>query len=309
MARIPGIRRLFQLPPSTKKVAGEIDDEIAFHLEERTQELIAEGMEAEEARAEALREFGDVEQAKAELEEIGRRRVRRLVRSNWWSDLRKDVRYAFRQIRRSPGFAAVIIAMLALGTGGTTAVFSVVQAVLLAPLPYERPGQLVRLYLQEPGNTSYGIYLPAPQFKEIRDHVASFQDVAALMTYNETGADLVKDGRAERLRLLEVSSGYFRTLGSTLQRGREFDREDEVGTDRVVLSDELWRSRFSSDPSIVGTTIHLSDQRVEVVGIAPPGFEDPIIGDVDAWVPYDLASEKRNRRTECRVQRRGALTQ
>lgn len=207
--------------------------------------------------------------------------------------MRKDVGYALRMLRQAPGFAAVVIATLALGIGGTTAVFSVVQAVLLAPLRYERPGQLVRLYQYDSEDASYRNkkYLAGPQFKGIRDHAAAFQDVAAIMTYRETGLDLVRDGRAERLRVLAVSSGYFRTLGSDLQRGREFDREDEVGTSRVVLGDDLWRTRFDSDPSIVGTTIPLSDQPVEVVGIAPPGFEDPIVGEVDAWVPYDLASE------------------
>lgn len=202
----------------------------------------------------------------------------------------KDVGYALRMLRRAPGFTAVVVATLALGIGGTTAVFSVVQAVLLAPLPYERPGQLVRLYLVDPENPSYRnkIYFASPQFREIRDHAASFQDIAAIMTYSETGVDLVTNGRAERLRALEVSSDYFRTLGSDLRRGREFDREDEVGTARVVLSDALWRTRFDADPSVIGTTVRLSDELAEVVGIAPPGFEDPIIGEVDVWVPYDL---------------------
>ncbi|MGH7574219.1 MAG: ABC transporter permease [Longimicrobiales bacterium] len=202
----------------------------------------------------------------------------------------KDVGYALRMLRRAPGFTAVVVATLALGIGGTTAVFSVVQAVLLAPLPYERPGQLVRLYLVDPENPSYRnkIYFASPQFREIRDHAASFQDIAAIMTYRETGVDLVTNGRAERLRALEVSSDYFRTLGSDLRRGREFDREDEVGTARVVLSDALWRTRFDADPSVIGTTVRLSDELAEVVGIAPPGFEDPIIGEVDVWVPYDL---------------------
>lgn len=169
----------------------------------------------------------------------------------------KDVGYALRMMGRAPAFTAVVVATLALGIGGTTAVFSVVQAVLLAPLPYEQPDKLVRLYLVDLENPSYRnkIYYASPQFREIRDHAASFQHIAAIMTYRETGVDLVRDGRAERLRTLAVSSDYFRTLGSDLQRGREFGRNDEVGTARVVLSDALWRTRFDADASVVGMKI------------------------------------------------------
>lgn len=105
------------------------------------------------------------------------------------------------------------------------------------------------------------------------------------------GGAYARDGRAERLRVLPVTSDYFRTLGSTLQRGREFSREDEVGTSRVVLSDDLWRTRFDGDPSVIGTTIRLSGRPAEVIGIAPPGFEDPIAGQVDLWMPFNLAGQ------------------
>ena len=106
------------------------------------------------------------------------------------------------------------MATLGLGIGGATAVFSVVQAVLLAPLPYEEPGQLVRLYQQEPDNPDTRDVLAGTHFTFLREHAASFEDVAALAHYSETGLDLVTDGRAERLRVLRVSSGYFSTLRS-----------------------------------------------------------------------------------------------
>lgn len=225
------------------------------------------------------------------MNELGRKRRRRQRRATWWSSLGQDIRHAVRLLRTSPGFASIAVLTLALGIGGTTAVFSVVQAVLLAPLPYEQSGQLVRFYQLDPEDPAVRRDLLAgPHFREIRDHAASFKNVTGVFTYRETGVDLISDGRAERLRVLEVTSAYFRALGSDLQRGREFDREDEVGTSRVVLSDHLWRTRFDGDPSVIGTTIRLSDHPAEVIGIAPPGFEDPIVGEVDAWVPYDLAS-------------------
>jgi predicted permease len=206
-------------------------------------------------------------------------------------NLAQDMRYGIRTLRKSPGFAGVVIATLALGIGGVTAVFSVVQAVLLAPLPYEEPGQLVRFYQQEQEDPSTREFLTGPHFREIRDHAASFEEVSALDTYHETGLDLVQEGQAQRLRVLHVTSGYFRTLRAGPLRGRAFEREDEVGARLIVVSDELWRNRFRSDPSVIGQTIHLSAEPYVVTGIAPRGFEDPIVGEVDAWLPLDLAGE------------------
>jgi putative ABC transport system permease protein len=216
-----------------------------------------------------------------------------------WNVLTQDLRFAIRQVWRSPGFSAVVIVTLALGIGGTTAVFSVLQAVLLAPLPYEEPGQLVRFYQQEPDKPATRHYLTGAHFSLLRDTAASFESVTAINNYRETGADLVRDGRAERVRGLRVSSEYFQTLRSPLLRGPGFERSDELGTRkgsvvgvrRAVLSSDLWRTAFRGDPSILGSTIHLSGEPFEVVGIAAERFEDPIAGSVDAWVPYDLGRD------------------
>jgi putative ABC transport system permease protein len=216
-----------------------------------------------------------------------------------WSTLKHDLRYAVRQVRRSPGFSGVVIVTLAVGIGGTTAVFSVLQAVLLAPLPYEEPGQLVRFYQQEPDKPGTRHYLTGTHFSSLRDEAVSFEAVTALANYRETGQDLVRDGRAQRLRVLRVTSDYFHTLRSGALRGPGFERRDEAGTRRgssigarrVVLSSGLWRSGFRSDPSVVGSTIQLSGEPYEVMGIAPEGFEDPIAGNVDAWLPYHLVRD------------------
>jgi predicted permease len=203
---------------------------------------------------------------------------------------RQDIRYAWRQVARSPGFSAVVAATLALGIGATTAVFSVVEGVLLAPLSYYEPGQLVRVYQQEPGNPASRYYLTGPHFREVRDHAASFEHIAALNTYSETGLDLVKDGQAQRVRVLEVTSEYFQTLGPGSLHGPGFAAADETGTRRVVLSDALWRTRFASDPAVIGTIVHLSAEPYEVAGIAAAGIDDPIVDGVDVWVPYNLAA-------------------
>jgi putative ABC transport system permease protein len=146
--------------------------------------------------------------------------------------MRQDLRYAVGQLRHSPGFSGVVIVTLAVGIGGTTAIFSVFQAVLLAPLPYEQPGQLVRFYQQEPDKPATRSYLTGTHFSSLRDDAGSFEAVTALANYRETGQDLVRDGRAQRLRVLRVTSDYFHTLRSGPLRGPGFERRDEVGTRR-----------------------------------------------------------------------------
>jgi predicted permease len=275
--------------------AADVDDELAFHLEMRVEELMRRGVSQEEARERTAREFGDVGRVRGELREIGRKRQRREKRGHRWGSLGQDARFALRTVRRSPGFAAVVVATLALGIGGTTAVFSVVKAVLLAPLPYEEPGELVRIYQHDDGDREpLKGFVSGPHFKAVRDQAGSFESVAALYTYAETGLDLAEGGRAQRLRTLRVSRDYFRTLRAGTLTGRGFGEEDEAGLPNVVLSHELWRTRFGADPRVLGSTVRLSAEPYTVVGIAPAGLEDPVVGPVDAWLPVDLASSSAN---------------
>ena len=184
----------------------------------------------------------------------------------WIDGLGQDLRYALRQLRHSLGFSGVVIATLALGIGGTTAVFSVMHAVLLAPLPYAQPGQLVRIYQQEADNPATRTPgMSAGRFHALRERVSAFTGVAGARSDNNlTGLDLFNDGQPQRLRVLRVTSDYFRTLGSAPFRGPGFGPDDESGTRRVVLSDALWRTRFHGDPSVIGTTVHLSGEPYEI---------------------------------------------
>jgi predicted permease len=135
--------------------------------------------------------------------------------------------------------------------------------------------------------------MSAARFNALREHAASLTGVAGTRSQNDlTGLDLFKDGVPQRLRLLRVTSDYFRTLGSAEFRGPGFDRNDESGTRRVVLSDELWRTRFRSDPAVIGMTVRLSGEPYEIAGIAPPGFSDPIMGAVDVWLPHNLRGQR-----------------
>jgi putative ABC transport system permease protein len=265
-----------------RRLAAETRAEIDEHLDLLAARYQRAGMTPSEAHAAARRQFGNIA--------LTREEVYRLNGIGWIDDITQDFRDAVRQVRRSPGYATVVAATLALGIGGTTAVFSVLYAVLLAPLPYEEPGRLVRIYQAEPGRPETRHYLTGAHFSMLREHAASFESAAALNTYSEVGRDLVVRGEPTRIRVLAVTSDYFVTLRARV-RGPAFDRHDEAGTRRVVLSAALSRAAFGGNQEIVGRTIQLSAEPYEVVGIAPAGFDDPIGGAFDAWIPYELSRD------------------
>jgi predicted permease len=277
-----GVSRLvFAL--ARRRIDEDVRFEIDTHLNLLTERYRRQGMSPADAYLAARRQFGNAT--------VLRQNIRDMNGIGWIDSAAQDLRHALRQVRASAGYASVVVATLGLGIGGATAVFSVVQAVLLAPLPYEEPGQLVRFYQLDPDKPDGRDVLAGTHFSFLREHTSSFAAVAALAHYSETGLDLVTEGRAERVRVLRVSSGYFDTLGADLRLGRGFDRDDEAGTRRVVLSDTLWRTHFAADPSVVGTIIRLNAESWAVAGVAPPGFEDPIAPDVAAWAPYRLARD------------------
>lgn len=266
---------------------GRLDEdtrqEIDAHIELLAERYRRQGMSPTEAQRAARHQFGSATLTRQDIHDMNS--------IGWIERGLQDLRYAFRQLRGNPTFAGVAIATLGLGIGGVTAVFSVVQAVLLAPLPYAEPGQLVRFYQQEPGNPDTRDVVAGPHFTFLREHATAFEEVATIANYRETGVDLFVDGRAERLQVLRVSSGYFSVLRSQPQLGRDFDRNDDTGTPRVILSDAVWRTHFGSDPAIIGRTIQMNGRSIEVAGVAAPGFEDPIASDVAAWIPYALAAD------------------
>jgi len=266
-----------------RRLDAEALQEMQIHVDLLAERYVRSGMTPQEAHAAARRQFGNAVRAREEIYQMNG--------IAWLDVLMQDLRYAIRQIRHTPVFAGVVIATLALGIGGTTAVFSVVHGVLLEPLPYEQPGQLVRIYQHEPAKPDTRSIVTGLHFKALRDETTSFAAVAAIDAYSETFADLVQGGQPLRIRVLAVTSDYFHALRAGPLQGPGFDRGDETGTQRIVLSDALWRERFNADPSVVGSTIRLNALPFEVVGIAPPAFEDPVVGRIAAWLPYDLARD------------------
>ena len=259
----------------------ELDEELRFHAQMDAERREAAGAAPGEARRQSAIALGHAEQVKEEVRDArGTRGVENIL---------SDIGYAIRGLRKNPGFALVAILTIAIGVGGTTAVFSAVDAVLLAPLPYQEPGQLVRLY-QYSGNTPDKGFVTPVHFLAYRSQLSSIDGAAAILTYNTLGADIGGADRPERIRLLPVSADYFNVIRARPVLGRGFLPEEENGAQMVVLSHGLWERLFHGDAAAVGSTFVMSGATYTVVGVMPAGFNDPLVGNVDAWVPMDLSS-------------------
>jgi putative ABC transport system permease protein len=252
----------------------ELDEELRDHILRKTDENVTKGMTPQEARRQALLGFGGVEKRKEECRET--RRV------NWLQDLAQDLRYALRMLRKAPGFTAVAVLTLALGIGANTAIFSVVYAVLLRPLPYAHSQQLVFLSPRSPKSAT-GLTYPA--FAQLREQNHAFTEIAASAFHN-----LVLTGRGEpaEVSTISVTPQIFSMLGAKPLLGRTFRDEDnkQGAAPVVILSGDLWRSQFGADPNIVGSTLELDHRSFTVVGVMPAGFVFPPLSDRRGiWVP------------------------
>jgi predicted permease len=194
-----------------------------------------------------------------------------------------------RSLWNRPGYTLVVIATLALGLGANTAVFSVIDAVLLSPLPYSEPDLLVRLYQADRDEAGALGYVTLPALVHFRTEARSFEGIAALDNYRIQGADLTTEERAERIRILRVGADYFSVLRAEPVSGRPFTRKEERRDARVaVVSSLLWRRYFGDGVALQGQSLILDGQKVSILGVMPDGFEDPIEGVIDAWMPLDM---------------------
>jgi predicted permease len=258
----------------------DFEDEVDTHISMLTERLVRRGMPFEDARHEALRQFGN----RTVLKEI-RNDMRAFV---WLETLWQDLRYGVRVLRKNKGFAAVAAITLALGIGANTAIFSVVNAAVLRPLPYPHPQRLAILWGNvkrarvERRGASY------PDYLDWRDQTQSFETMAAF-TDNKfalTGIDT-----PERISGEYVSQPYFSLLGMQPALGRTFSPAEDRVPQRdavVVLSDGAWKHRFGGDPNIVGRTIQLDGHPYTVIGIAPPGFSG-LTDQAELWVPFVMS--------------------
>jgi putative ABC transport system permease protein len=273
------IRQIF----SRRQLRQDLADEIQEHLEEKIDEFVQRGMSRDDAAAAAYREFGNV----TRLQERGRDIWR------WPSleDFLADVRFALRQLRKSPTFALATILTLALGIGANTAVFSVINAVVLRPLPYPEPERLVSVESRDIRGAPHPTNLSYPTFFDFRRENKVFEHI---VSYRDSEFSLTGTGRPLHLRGEIVSWDLFSMLGVRPALGRGFLPQEEEASERVViLSHQLWQGPFGADATIVGRTVMIDSQPHTVVGIAPQGFNFPIGGaPVQIWttVARDAAS-------------------
>jgi predicted permease len=267
----------------------EIDDEIEFHLEMRAKELVAEGRSLEEARVLARLRFGDLDAVRNECVGIRRRRNEHMSRNARLSDLWRDLVYSLRQLARSPGFTLVAVSTLGLGIGTTTAIFSVVHAVVLRPLPFASPERiaLVGEDYQDLGPTPVSI----GNFVDWRRGGVDVFDGLAVLDYESF--NLGDDGEPERVLGGRVSRGFFELLGMPPLHGRWFrDEEDRPANNGVlILSYRLWSRRYGADPEVLGREIRLNTVPHTVVGVMPKEFSYPA-EDQELWTPIGFTAEQ-----------------
>jgi putative ABC transport system permease protein len=263
------IRALFR----SEAIHREIDEEMRFHIEMRAEESVRAGMPPEEARREAERRFGRLTRTKEEGYEVRGGR--------WLETLWRDFRYGARSLRRSPGFTLVAVVTLALGIGANTAIFSLVNAVLLRQLPFPASDELI-VVKDENGKTDETFPSVSPaDFFDWKSQSRSFEGFAA---YSGWPITLLEADRPEVVPAERVTDEFFKTLRVQPLLGRVFRPEEfKDGGNVMILSHRLWQRRFGGDPGIVGKTLAVEQSRVTVVGVMPPDFKLPATA--EAWVP------------------------
>jgi putative ABC transport system permease protein len=262
MSLLSRIRGLFRI----EKLERELEEELRSHVEMRTQDNVAAGMSLEEARYQAQRQFGNMTLMKEDAREMD------IVKS--METAGQNLRYALRMLRRSPGFTAVAILTLALGIGANVATFTVVHAVLLNPLPFPHPEQLVRVYDDLRGSNTHDVGMSAPELWDLRDKSGVFQEISAAWPVD---ANLTGGEHPDRVEFLGTSTNYFTLLGVTAQLGRVYTVEDSQPgfTEGITISDGFWHRMFGADPNVLGKKIRLDGDLYTILGVLPPGFRHP----------------------------------
>ena len=254
----------------------ELDDELRDHIEQKTQLYVSQGIAPAEARRRALIDLRGVERVKEDCRDARGTR--------WLDDLAHDARYAFRVMRKSRGFTLIVIVTLALGIGATSGVFSVVNGVLLQPLPYDHPEQLVALSESKLNFTSGSI--PYPNFRDWEKNNTTFSSMAISRPYSYT---LTGTGEPERLQARLVTADFFHVFGVKPAVGRAFLKgEDQIGAaPLVMISASLWQRKFGGDPAVAGRSLTLDDRSYTIIGVVPADFvlDTRSFSSADVYVP------------------------
>jgi len=293
----------------------EIDEELSLHIEMRTRELVERGMDPQAAREVVLARIGDLGQLKRTCVDLGRKRDREMQLTRFLDELRQDITGALRQMRAAPGFTAVAALTLALGIGANSAIFALVDAVLLRPLPYANGDRL--MFIDEHGPQQGGrSRIELLNFDEWTAQNRTFETMAAIWIPAGGGGPTLMgtDGTPEMLSSQTVTPQYFDVFGVTPILGRTFRADDPTAQpDAVVLSESLWRRRFAGDPSIIGQAISFEGgNALTVIGIVPSAFQfrpgifrddDVVAKPVSVWLllPRPRADVEGAARGQCGV--------
>src|SRR5438552_3514756 len=262
----------------SRRVEADLDQEVHAHLEMLTEENIRAGMPPKEAQRAARIELGGIEQVKEQ--------VRQKRTGNWLPSVISDCRYGLRQLRRNPGFTAVAVLTLALGIGANTAIFTVVNAVVLRPLPYPQSNRLVWISKVMPALNAEvvvsGDYFDWRDQNKILERMTAYDPAVSF--------DLTGRGTPARIHAAGVSANFFQTLGVDPQLGRSFTHEEDQpsGPNTVVLMQAFWQQYFGSDPQVLGKTVTLNSAPYTVVGVMPASFRFPGDAEIQMLVPLQL---------------------
>jgi putative ABC transport system permease protein len=273
---------------SKKRVERDLDEELQSCLEMLTAEKIQDGISRQEARRQAQLELGGVEQVK---EQVRQARI-----GAWADDFWKDLHHGLRTLRKNPGFCTVAVLTLSLGIGANTAIFSIIDAIMLKPLPYQDPDRLVAVSEIRLDNPDNGWGVSQANFFDWKQQSEVFEHLSLIHWYWAT--TLLADDVTERLSGRRVTEGYFEMLGVQTSLGRLFLPEDyptaSLG-DTVILSHHTWQRIFGSDPGVVGKPANLDGRMYTIIGVLTPSFH-PLEGEVDLWTPRHSKPYSGNRK-------------
>lgn len=279
----PRATRAFRLALRRPATAGdEMDEEIRFHLDARTEQLVRQGLSPEQARAEAARRFGSMSEARARLQRSVAHREHRLRLRELAGIVRHDARIAWRGLRRSPGFVALAVLCVALGIGANAAIYSVINAVLLRPLPFIDPARLVRVWPTAA--------VPPGIFEILRKDSHSYSGLAGFGDAHKVSA--MGSGAPVRYTASDVTANLFDVLGARPALGRTFMSGDNTAAQSnvAVLSYGVWRDHYGANPGVIGTTVTIDGVTRTIVGVMPVDFHFPS-ADVQLWIPALFAPQ------------------
>ncbi len=277
-------RRLRGLISPRRQIHADVEEELRFHIEGKVAELVEAGWPEKRAHREVMKRFGDYTTVEAACRKYSPQRVERRGWMMKMDTLWHDVRLALRTVTKNPGFSGVVVITLALGIGATTAVFSIVNGVLLSPLPYHEAGNLTFIWQNDRATGTVRESASTLDYYEYRERSGSFQDIAM---YGQGSVNMTRDdGKPLRLNAAVVTHNMDDLLGVGPQLGRGISELEDVpnGPNVVLLSDRLWRTSFGADPSVLGTTVQLDGVPATVIGVLPANLDFPAKA-TDIWGP------------------------